>query len=92
MAIAMSSNQADLGLNSTTPLCCQTFGLSQILIDRNGLPIVGTPITTNFKKCRKSDYQNHFVMVFGLTSTQEASHDFIYPELTNGSVSVKLSF
>ena len=39
-----------------------------------------------------SDYQNHFVMVFDLTSTQEASHDFITPELTNGSVSVELTF
>ena len=31
-------------------------------------------------------------MVFDLTSTQEASHDFIHPELTNGSVSVELTF
>ena len=39
-----------------------------------------------------SGYQNHFVMVFELTYTQEASHDFIHPELTNGSISVELTF
>lgn len=38
------------------------------------------------------DYPNHFVMVFDLTSTQEASHDFIHPELTNASLSVELTF
>ena len=81
------------------------------MIYRIGLPIVGTPITTNFEKLlyfntlealefldrgghgiSLSDYQNHFVMVFDLTSTQEASHDFIHLELTNGSVSVELFF
>ena len=111
MAIAMSSNQAYLGSNRTTPFHYQKVGLSQIVIYRNGLPIVGTPITTNFEKrlyfntlealdfldrgghgVSLSDYQNHFVMVFDLTSTKQASHDFIHPELTNGSVSVELTF
>ena len=103
MAIAMSSNQAYLGSNRTTPFHYQKFGLLQIVIYRNGFPIVGTPITTNFEKrlyfntiealdfldrgghgISLSDNQNHFVMVFDFTSTQEASHDFIHPELTNG--------
>ena len=38
------------------------------------------------------DYPNHFVMVFDLTSTQQASHDFIHPELTNSSISIELKF
>ena len=38
------------------------------------------------------DYENHFVMVFDLTSTQEASHDFLHPELTNASISLELKF
>ena len=37
-----------------------------------------------------ADYANHFVMVFDLTSTQQASHDFLYPELTNGAISLEL--
>ncbi len=39
-----------------------------------------------------SDYPNHYVMVFDLTSTLEASHDFIHPELTSCSITVELQF
>ena len=39
-----------------------------------------------------SEFSNHFIMVFDLTSTQEATHDFIHPELTNSSISVDLKF
>ena len=39
-----------------------------------------------------TDYPNHFVMVFELTSIQQASHEFIPPELTNCTKSVELNF
>ena len=39
-----------------------------------------------------SEFSNHFIMVFDLTSTQEATHDFIHPELPNSSISVELKF
>ena len=39
-----------------------------------------------------SDFALHFIIVFDLTSTQEATHDFIHPELTNSSLSVELKF
>ena len=29
------------------------------------------------------EYPNHFIMVFDLTRTWQASHDFIHPEITN---------
>ena len=38
------------------------------------------------------NHPNHFALVFDLTSTQESSHDFIHPELTNCSISVQLTF
>ena len=38
------------------------------------------------------DYPNHFIMFFDLTSTQQASHDFIHPEITNCSVPIELKF
>ena len=38
------------------------------------------------------DYPNNFIMVFDLTSSQQASHDFILPELTNCSVQIELKF
>ena len=39
-----------------------------------------------------SECANHYIMVFDLTSTQEATHDFIHPELTNSSLSVEITF
>ena len=39
-----------------------------------------------------ADFPSHYTMVFDLTSTQEATHDFIHPELTNSSLSVELKF
>ena len=39
-----------------------------------------------------SEYPNHFIMLFDLTSTHQASHDFIHPELTNCSISIELKF
>ena len=35
-----------------------------------------------------ADFPNHYVSVFDLTSTQQASRDYLYPELTNGSFSI----
>ena len=45
-----------------------------------------------------ANYDNHYIMAFDLTSTQEASHDFLHPELTNYvgtglcTISVELKF
>ena len=39
-----------------------------------------------------TDYTNHFIMVFDLTSTQQTSHNFFHPELTNSSISIELKF
>ena len=39
-----------------------------------------------------SKYPSHFLMVFDLTSMQQASHDFIHPELTASSITVDLKF
>ena len=39
-----------------------------------------------------SEFANHYIMVFSLISTQEATHDIIHPELKNSSLSVDLNF
>ena len=39
-----------------------------------------------------SEFANHHIMVFDLTSTQEATHDYVHPQLTNSSFSVELKF
>ena len=36
-----------------------------------------------------TDYIQHFIIVFDLTSTQQASHDYLYPELTNAAISLE---
>ena len=111
MIIALTTNRAYLGKIRTTPFHYQKFDLSQIVIYRNGLPIVGTPISSASNQrlyfitlealdfldkggpgISLSDYPNHLIMALDLTSTQEASHDFIHPEMTNCSISVALTF
>ena len=110
MIIAMATNQAYLGTNRTNPFHYLKFNLSQIVVYRNGQPIVGTPVSTTFNHriyfntlealdfLDKSghgitlDNYPKFILVFDLTSTQEASHDFVHPELTNCSISVQLTF
>ena len=39
-----------------------------------------------------SEFANHYIVVFDHTSTQEATHDFVHPELTNSSLSVEFKF
>ena len=39
-----------------------------------------------------SEYTKHFIIIVDLTSTQQASHDFIHPEPTNCSISIELKF
>ena len=39
-----------------------------------------------------ANYHNHYIKAFDLKSCQEASHDFIHPELTNCTISVELKF
>ena len=33
-----------------------------------------------------AEFPHHYMMVFDLSSTQEATHDFIHPQLTNPSL------
>ena len=44
----MATNQGYLGINRTNPFHYQKFNLSQIVVYRNGQPIIGTPVSTTF--------------------------------------------
>ena len=108
MIVAMSINEAYLGTNRTNPFHYQKFGLNEIIVYRNGLPIAGTPVSTSdnrriyYNTLEALDFvlntshgislANFDIMAFDLTSTQEASHDFIHPELTNCTISLELKF
>ena len=39
-----------------------------------------------------ADFEKHYVLAFDLTSTQEASYEYIHPELTNGAINLQLEF
>ena len=45
----MRTYQAYLGTIRTNPFHYQKFNLIQIIVHRNGQPIVGTPVSTIFK-------------------------------------------
>ena len=49
MIIALATNQAYLGTNRTNPFHYQKLNFSQIVLYRNGQPIVGTPATFNHR-------------------------------------------
>ena len=38
------------------------------------------------------EYANHYLLVFDLTSTHQASHGYLQPELTSASISINLRF
>ena len=48
--IALNTNNAFLGTNRTNPFHYQKFGLEQVTLRRNGLPIAITPISTHDHK------------------------------------------
>ena len=50
MIIAMTTNQAYLGTNRTNPFRYRAFNFSEVTIYPNGLPIVGTLISTAQRK------------------------------------------
>ena len=48
MVIAITTNQAYLGTNVTNPFHYQKFNLSPFVVYRNGQPIIGIPVSSNF--------------------------------------------
>ena len=39
-----------------------------------------------------NEYTNHYLLVFDPTSTHQASHDYLHPELTSASISITVRF
>ena len=108
IAIAINTNSAFTGSYSENPFWYQQFDLKQIRILRGGQPIVDFDaadncrlyVTTiksmNFQDDIPSiaidNFKYHYVLVFDLTSMQDATENFSYPELIGEPLRLELNF
>ena len=107
-AIAMNTNSAFTGSHTEIPFWYQQFELRQVRILRGDQPIedfeatdncrlyVTTLIAMNFQDDIPSipidNFKGHYVLVFDLTSMQDATENFQYPELVGEPLRLELNF
>ena len=108
VAIAMNTNSAFTGSFTENPFWYQQFDLRQFRILRGGQPIVDFDtadncrlyVTTmeamNFQDDIPSipidDFKDHYVLVFDLTSMQDATEICHYPERVGEPLRLELNF
>ena len=104
----MNTNSAFNGFFTENPLWFQQFDLRQFKILRGGQPVVDFDtadncrlyVTTmkamNFQDDISSipieDFIDHYVLVFDLTSMQDATENCRYPELVEEPLRLELNF
>ena len=108
IAIAMNTNFAFTGSYTENPFWYQQFELRQIRILRGGQPIVDFDAADNcrfyvttMKAMNLQDdtpsipidnFKDHYVLVFDLTSMQDATEYCQYPELVGEPLRLELNF
>ena len=108
VANAMNTNSAFTGSSTENPFWYQQFDLRQLRILRGGKPIVdfdtadncrlyvATMKAMNFPDDLPSipidDFKDHYVLVFELTSMQDAAENCHYPELVGEPLRMELNF
>ena len=108
IAIAMNTNSAFTGHFQENPFHYQRFGLRELRIVRGGRAIVSVDtsndcranVTTvkamNFNEeipaLPHNIFQNLYVLVFDLTSLQDAGENIHYPELSGESIRLEMFF
>ena len=108
IAIAMNTNSAFNGSFTEDPFRYQQFDLRQMRILRGGQPIVEFDaadnchlhVTTmramNFQddipSIPSDNFKDHYVLVFDLTSMQDATENCHYPELVGEPLRLELNF
>ena len=105
VAIAIITNSAFTGSFTENPFWCQQFDLRQIRILRGGQPIVffdncrlyvTTMKAINFQDdiplIPIEDFKDHYVLVFDLTSMQDATGNCHYHELVGEPLRLELNF
>ena len=108
VAIAMNTNSAFTGSLTENLFWYQQFDLRQIRILRGGKPIVVFDIADNCRlyvttmkalnvqvdnpSIPMKDFKDHYVLVFDLTSIQDATKNCHYPELVGEPLRLELNF
>ena len=108
IAIAMNTNSAFAGFYTENPFWCQRFELRQNRILRGGQPIVDfdaadkcRPYVTTMTAMNFQDnipsipidkFKDHYVLVFDLTSMQDATEICHYPGLVGEPLRLELNF
>ena len=108
IAIAMSTNLAFTGSCTENPFWYQQFDLRQIRILRGGQPTVDFDAADNCRlhvtKMKAMNFQGeipsipidnfkeHYVLVFDLTSLQDATENCHYPQLVGEPLRLELNF
>ena len=107
IAIAMNTNSALTGSSTENPFWYQQFDLTQIRILGGGQPIVDFDTTDNCRlyvttmkamnfqddipSIPIDDFKDHYVLVFDLTSMQDATENCHYPELVGEPLRLELN-
>ena len=108
LVVAMNTNAAFSGSFAENPFHYQKFGLREIRVIRGNQPIVYMSTVQNSQayvttmKAMKyndetptlpfDDYDNHYILVFDLTSLQDAADQIHYPEIIGGSLRLEMYF
>ena len=108
ICIAMNRNAHFTGTLETNPFNYQKFDLKEIKISRGGQTIVSlntesdvVPYCNTFNSLNfdqdgpgipLSQYPNHYILAFDLTSTLQADTEVYYPEIVGAGLRVELYF
>ena len=107
IAIAMNTNSAFTGSYTENPIWYQHFDHRQIRILRGGQPIVDFDAADNCRHCVTTmkamnfqddipsipidNFEDHYVLVFDLTSMQDATENCHYRELVGEPLRLELN-
>ena len=108
LVLAMNRNDAFSGTSKTNPFHYQRFGLGKVNIFRGSDQVVGLDTTRdvfsyydtmeslNIKSdgngIKLSDFPDHYILVFDLTSTREADSEVYFPDLVGEPLRLELYF
>ena len=106
LVLAMNRNDAFSGTSKTNPFNYQGFGLGKVHIFRGSDQVVGLDTTRdvfsyydtmeslNIKSdgngIKLSDFPDHYILVFDLTSTREADSEVYFPDLVGEPLRLKI--